>query len=120
MTELLVTMDDSIGPRQMVGFTLTQAGYQVPETMEEAGGLSDGAKAEKEMGEGRKMPGMDGIALVGCGDRWQGLNFIPVSMLIDASRVRPVQSGQKASVTGWIGGTFKAGQLVAVAGKACL
>ena len=111
MMECIAAMDDSVGTRQMVGFTLTQAGYRVPGTME-----AMEVPAEKEGGQ---APGMDGIALVRCGGSWRALDFIPVSMLMETPAARAVKSGP-GEVTGWIAGSYKAGQLVAVAGKAQL
>ena len=118
MAKLIMTADDSASVRQMVGFTLKQAGYDVVEAV-------DGKDAlEKITGSGvnmlitdLNMPHMDGIELIRQVRAQPQFKFIPIIMLTTESQAGKKQEGKAAGATGWIVKPFKPEQLVAVVKK---
>lgn len=118
MAKVIMTADDSASVRQMVGFTLKDAGYDVVEA-------KDGQDAlNKLTGSGvnmlitdLNMPNMDGIELIKQVRSQQQFKFIPIIMLTTESQAEMKQKGKAAGATGWIVKPFKPEQLVAVVKK---
>lgn len=114
----ILTVDDSTSVRQMVGFTLRKAGYEVVEAVDGKDGL---AKASSEKFDfiitDLNMPNMDGIQLITEVRKLPGYSFIPVLMLTTESQAEKKDAGRKAGATGWIVKPFNADQLIAVAQK---
>ena len=118
MSKVIMTADDSSSVRQMVGFTLKQAGYEVIEA-------SDGQDAVEKM-SGKtvdmvitdlNMPRMNGIELIKKVRSNPASKFIPIVMLTTESQAEMKQQGKAAGATGWIVKPFKPEQLIAVAKK---
>ena len=118
MKKKIITVDDSASVRQMVSFTLREAGYEVAEA-------ENGSEALKKLKEvaadlvitDLNMPVMDGIELIK-NIRMDSKNkFMPIIMLTTESQEAKKMEGKKAGATGWIVKPFKAEQLVAVAQK---
>ena len=65
MSKIIMTVDDSASIRQMVSFTLKQAGYQVLEATDGRDALSkiDGSGVHMMLTD-LNMPNMDGIELI--------------------------------------------------------
>jgi len=115
MSKRILTVDDSGSIRQMVGFVLKEAGYDVVSAV-------DGQDAVEKMKESPvemmitdlNMPNMDGIELI----RWTRANpdhkFIPVIMLTTESQMDKKQLGKEAGATGWIVKPFNPDQLLSV------
>lgn len=118
MDKIIMTVDDSASVRQMVGFTLKQAGYNVLEAV-------DGRDAlEKLNGESvnmvitdLNMPNMDGIELIRQLRAKPQFKFIPIIMLTTESQASKKQDGKAAGATGWIVKPFNPEQLLAVTKK---
>ena len=119
MSKTIMTVDDSTSVRQMVSFTLKQAGYEVVEAV-------DGRDALAKMNNGHSismvitdlnMPNMDGIELIRQLRALPGSKFIPIIMLTTESQDSKKQEGKSAGATGWIVKPFKPEQLVAVVKK---
>jgi len=118
MSKTIMTADDSASVRQMVGFTLREAGYEVVEAV-------DGRDAlDKLTGSGvnmlitdLNMPNMDGIELIRNVRAQQQFKFMPIIMLTTESQDSKKQEGRSAGATGWIVKPFKPEQLVAVVKK---
>jgi len=118
MTRTVMTVDDSASIRQMVNFTLKQAGYEVVEA-------GDGREAVAKLGGAKvdlvitdlNMPNMNGLELI----RWlrssQPHRFIPILMLTTESQEAKKQEGRAAGATGWIVKPFKPEQLLMVLKK---
>ena len=114
----ILSVDDSSSIRQMVGFTLRAAGYEVAEAVDGRDGL---AKA----GGGKfylvitdlNMPNMVGIQLIAALRKLPGYSFTPILMLTTESQAEKKDAGRKAGATGWIVKPFQADQLIAVAQK---
>lgn len=118
MSKTIITVDDSASIRQMVSFTLRDAGYQVIEAV-------DGKDALSKMNGGQihmmitdlNMPNMDGIELIRHVRADAGYKFIPIVMLTTESQAEKKQQGKEAGATGWIVKPFKPEQLLAVIRK---
>jgi two-component system, chemotaxis family, chemotaxis protein CheY len=115
MTQVILTTDDSASVRQMVSFTLKDAGYSVLEA-------SDGLEALDKIQGSRinmlitdlNMPKLDGIELIRQIRSKPQLKFIPIIMLTTESQDIRKQEGKAAGATGWIIKPFKPVQLVNV------
>lgn len=114
----VLTVDDSASVRQMVSFTLRNAGYEVAEAVDGHDGT--------EKAQGRKfdliitdlnMPKVDGIAMIAAVRKLPGYGFTPILMLTTESQPEKKDAGRKAGATGWIVKPFQPEQLVAVVQK---
>jgi two-component system, chemotaxis family, chemotaxis protein CheY len=113
-----MTVDDSASVRQMVGFTLRQAGYQVVEA-------SDGRDALAKLNGGvpnmvitdLNMPNMDGIELIRQLRASPQCKYVPIVMLTTESQPERKMAGKAAGATGWIVKPFTQEQLIAVVKK---
>lgn len=117
MSKTIMTVDDSSSVRQMVNFTLKNAGYRVVEA-------SDGKDALGKLnGEVHmvitdlNMPRMDGIELIRRIKANSSYKFIPIIMLTTESQSEKKMAGKAAGATGWIVKPFKPEQLLAVIKK---
>lgn len=118
MTKTIMTVDDSASVRQMVSFTLKQAGYDVLEAVDGVDGLSKATENQVHMMiTDLNMPNMNGIDLIRNLRKKQGMKFIPIIMLTTESQPGMKQAGREAGATGWIVKPFKPEQLVAVVKK---
>jgi two-component system, chemotaxis family, chemotaxis protein CheY len=114
----VLTVDDSASVRQMVSFTLRNAGYGVAEAVHGRQGLEKaGAERFDLIVTDLNMPEMDGIELIGALRRLPGYSFTPVLMLTTESQPEKKEAGRKAGATGWIVKPFQAEQLIAVVQK---
>ncbi len=117
MTKRIMTVDDSVSVRQMVSFTLKNAGYETVEA-------SDGQDALSKLNGGvhmivtdLNMPNLDGIGLIREVRSKTEYKFIPIIMLTTESQDSKKQEGKSAGATGWIVKPFKPDQLLAVVKK---
>ena len=117
MARILV-VDDSTTMRQMVSFTLVDAGHEVTEA-------EDGLKA-LEAAKGRKfdlvitdvnMPGMNGIDLVKSLREIAEFKFTPILVLTTESAQEIKGRGRDAGATGWIVKPFSPDVLLATLKK---
>ncbi|WHZ25210.1 MAG: Chemotaxis regulator - transmits chemoreceptor signals to flagellar motor components CheY [Nitrospira sp.] len=104
MGKTALIVDDSPTMRQMVAFTLTNAGFTVVEAQ-------DGRDAVNKVAGGGKMdvvvtdlnmPEMDGIALIKELRKLSAFRFTPILMLTTESAAEKKQAGKEAGATGWI------------------
>jgi len=115
MARKIMTVDDSATVRQMLSFTLQDAGYEVVEAV-------DGQDAMQKLSNGAvemlitdlNMPKMDGIELIRNVRKSPGSRFIPIIMLTTESQETKKQEGKAAGASGWIVKPFKPEQLLAV------
>jgi two-component system chemotaxis response regulator CheY len=114
----ILTVDDSASVRQMVAFTLRQAGYEVAEAVDGKDGLAkvNGGQFQLIITD-LNMPNLDGIQLIAAVRQVPGYNFIPILMLTTESQADKKDAGRKAGATGWIVKPFNAEQLLAVIQK---
>ena len=118
MARTIMTVDDSASIRQMVGFTLKGAGYDVVEATDGRDALSklNGNPIHMVITD-LNMPYLDGIGLIGELRKKPAYKFIPIIMLTTESQDSKKQEGKAAGATGWIVKPFKAEQLLAVVKK---
>ncbi|QYJ75247.1 response regulator [Shewanella sp. FJAT-52076] len=114
----ILAVDDSASMRQMVGFTLKTAGFDVTEAC-------NGDEALKAAQAGHydlvisdvNMPVMDGITLIRNLRTLPAYKFTPLLMLTTESGGDKKQEGRAAGATGWIVKPFNPEQLLATVRK---
>jgi two-component system chemotaxis response regulator CheY len=118
MLKKILTVDDSISIRQIVSFTLKEAGYEVVEACD---GVDALLKLENNTVNlvltDLNMPNMDGIELIRNIRTSQQHKFTPIIMLTTESQNEKKMEGRKAGATGWIVKPFVPEQLIAVIKK---
>jgi len=117
MAKTILTVDDSASVRQMVKFTLSDAGYTVIEAVDGSDALAKLAGPVNLVITDLNMPKLDGIGLirsVRSNPAWKGL---PILMLTTESHEGRKQEGKAAGATGWIVKPFTTQQLLAVVKK---
>src|SRR3546814_20230168 len=109
--ERVVAVDVSASMRQMVAFTLREAGFDVAEAEDGVAALAL-AKAEsfKAVLCDVNMPNLDGIGLVRALRQMPDYRFTPLLMLTTESTPEKKQEGKAAGATGWLVKPFKIGQ----------
>lgn len=118
MGKMIMTVDDSTSVRQMVSFTLREAGYEVTEAVDGKDALSKlSGVAVNMIITDLNMPNMDGIELIRQVRANPSYKFIPIIMLTTESQAEKKQEGKAAGATGWIVKPFKPEQLLAVVKK---
>ena len=118
MTHTILTVDDSASVRQMVGFTLKGAGYEVVEAKDGSDGLAKLSQSKISMIiTDLNMPNMDGIEMIRNVRAMAQYRFIPIILLTTESQDSKKKEGKKAGATGWIIKPFKPNQLLAVVKK---
>jgi two-component system chemotaxis response regulator CheY len=118
MSKKIITVDDSSSIRQMVGFTLKQAGYEVIEAVDGVDALERLASQQADMAlVDVNMPRMDGITLIKHLRLDPKHKFIPIIMLTTESQPEKKMEGKAAGATGWIVKPFKPDQLIGVIKK---
>jgi two-component system chemotaxis response regulator CheY len=118
MMRTALIVDDSTSVRQMVSYTLRQAGFAVLEGC-------NGSDALEKLGEQRvnliitdlNMPVMDGIEFIRHLRAKPNSRYTPVLMLTTESQVEKKQEGKSAGATGWIVKPFHPERLLEVVAK---
>ncbi len=114
----ILAVDDSASMRQMVAFTLKNAGFDVVEAM-------DGEDAfEKARGRDfslvltdQNMPRLDGIGLTKKLREQPKFKTTPILILTTESSDQMKQAGRAAGATGWLVKPFDPAKLIEVIGK---
>ncbi|MFA6596691.1 MAG: response regulator [Ignavibacteriaceae bacterium] len=118
MAKTIMTVDDSASVRQMVAYTLREAGYEVVEACD---GVDALAKIDTTVFSlvitDLNMPRMDGISLIKELRANPKIKFTPILMLTTESQNERKMEGKTAGATGWIVKPFKPEQLVMVVKK---
>ena len=118
MSKCALVVDDSPSLRQMVTFTMKQAGFDVIQAEDGTDGLSKltGQKVDVVVTD-LNMPKMNGIDMI-CGIRaMPTYKFTPILMLTTESQPGKKQEGKSAGATGWIVKPFAPEKLMAVVNK---
>ena len=117
MAKTILTVDDSASVRQMVKFTLAEAGYNVIEAVDGKDALAKLANPVNLVITDLNMPALDGIGLIRCVRANPACRGIPIIMLTTESQESRKKEGRAAGATGWIVKPFTAQQLLAVVKK---
>lgn len=117
MTTILI-VDDSASMRQMVEFTLKEAGHQVlvAEDGVMALNLAKGAASDLVITD-INMPNMDGITLIRELRALPAYKFTPILTLTTESTTDKKMEGKDAGATGWIVKPFNPEKLLATVSK---
>lgn len=118
MSKTILTADDSASMRQMIGFTLREAGYEVVEAVDGRDALAKlTAQPPQLLITDLNMPQLDGIALIRQVRALPQCKYLPIVMLTTESQDAKKQEGRAAGASGWIVKPFRPEQLVMVAKK---
>lgn len=118
MAKMALVVDDSTSMRQMVAFTLQQAGFDVIEGSDGKDALGKvNGKAVNLVVTDLNMPVMDGITLIRELRKLPNFKFTPILMLTTESQDSKKQEGKTAGATGWLVKPFNPEQLLGVVAK---
>ncbi len=118
MSKTIMVVDDSSSVRQMMSFTLENAGYEVVEA-------EDGRDALKKLGDSRinmivtdlNMPNVNGFELIRSVRSKSKYKYIPIVVLTTEFHDAKKKESKDAGATGWITKPFKPDQLIGVIKK---
>jgi two-component system chemotaxis response regulator CheY len=114
MAKVILTVDDSASVRQMVKFTLCDAGYTVIEAVDGQDALEKLASPVNLVITDLNMPNLDGIGLIKSLRENPAYKRIPIILLTTESQDVRKREGKAAGATGWIVKPFTTQQLLAV------
>jgi two-component system, chemotaxis family, chemotaxis protein CheY len=114
MSKTILTVDDSASVRQMVSFTLKDAGYNVIEANDGQDALRKLKGTIDMVVTDLNMPNVDGLEFIKALRRMPAFKFVPIIMLTTESQMEKKQAGKFAGATGWIVKPFQPEQLIAV------
>lgn len=114
----ILAVDDSLTMRQLVSFTLKNAGYEVVDAVD---GLDAWQKASARCFDlvltDQNMPNLDGIGLTRKLRDSPNFKNTPILILTTESSDQMKQSGRAAGATGWLVKPFDPAKLIEVIGK---
>ena len=118
MAKTILAVDDSASIRQMVGFTLKGAGYDVVEAVDGQDGLerARGRQVNLVLTD-QNMPRMDGLTLIRALRGTDEYRTVPILMLTTESSDAMKAQGRAAGATGWLVKPFDPKRLVDVIKK---
>lgn len=114
MAKTILTVDDSISIRQMVGFTLRGGGYDVVEAADGRDALGRLTGRIDMIVTDLNMPNMNGLELIRAVRATPAYRAIPIVMLTTESQDASKLAARAAGATGWIVKPFRPEQLLAV------
>jgi len=118
MTKTFLIVDDSASMRQLVAFTIKDAGYDVLLAENGKDALEKMSKTKIDMViTDLNMPEMDGITFIRELRGKVDFKFIPIVMLTTESQEAKKQEGRAAGASGWIVKPFSPSQLMDVVKK---
>lgn len=118
MAKTFLIVDDSASMRQLVSFTIKEAGFDVlvAENGKDALGKLGGSKVDMVITD-LNMPEMDGITLIKTLRGMPNYKFTPIVMLTTESQETKKQEGKQAGASGWIVKPFTPDKLLDVVKK---
>lgn len=118
MTLTVMTVDDSRTMRDMVSYTLKEAGYNVLEAEDGQHAITvlNGQKADVIITD-LNMPNMDGITLIKELRAKPDYRVTPILMLTTEADDTKKAAGREAGATGWIVKPFNPEKLLSVVKK---
>lgn len=114
----ILAVDDSASMRQMVSFTLKNAGYDVVEAVDgqDAFDKARGRKFDLVLTD-QNMPNLDGIGLTRKLRDHPSFQATPILILTTESSDQMKQAGRAAGATGWLVKPFDPTKLIEVIRK---
>ncbi|MBK1722870.1 response regulator [Thiocystis violacea] len=118
MAKTILTVDDSPSIRQMVSFTLKDAGYSVSEAVDGQDGLDKARSGSFNLiFTDQNMPRMDGLTLIKQLRAMPQYKTTPILMLTTESSDAMKSQGRAAGATGWLVKPFDPQKLMDVVRK---
>ena len=118
MAKTALVVDDSPSMRQLVSYTLGEAGFEVLQGGNGQEGLGQLDKARVQLiVTDLNMPVMDGIAFIKEVRGRAAHRFTPILMLTTESQDASKQAGKAAGATGWLVKPFDPERLLQVVQK---
>jgi two-component system chemotaxis response regulator CheY len=115
MSRKALVVDDSLSMRQMLAYTLQQAGFEVLQGAHGKEGLTQLQSGKVDLViTDLNMPEMDGITFIRSLRALDTCRFTPVLMLTTESQDAKKLEGKAAGATGWIVKPFDPEKLLAV------
>lgn len=120
MAKTILAVDDSKTMRDMVTFTLKDAGYQTIEAEDGKAALTllSGSTVDAIITD-LNMPNMNGFDLIRAVRADAKHKFVPILMLTTEGDDAKKQEGKSAGATGWIVKPFNPQKLIDVVKKVC-
>ena len=114
----ILAVDDSASMRQMVSFTLKNAGYEVTEAVDGEDALKKAnTRAFDLVLTDQNMPHLDGIGLTRKLRQTDKFKSTPILILTTESSDQMKQAGRDAGATGWMVKPFDPAKLIEVIKK---
>ena len=114
----ILLVDDSTSMREMVSFTLREAGHDVSEAEDGVEALEFAKKTTVNLViTDVNMPNMDGITLTGELQTLDDYKFIPILILTTETGTAKKEQGKVAGATGWIEKPFDPDHLLATVNR---
>jgi two-component system chemotaxis response regulator CheY len=114
----ILLVDDSTSMREMVSFTLREAGHDVSEAEDGVEALEFAKKTPVNLViTDVNMPNMDGITLTGELRTLDDYKFIPILILTTETGTAKKEQGKVAGATGWIEKPFDPDHLLATVNR---
>jgi two-component system chemotaxis response regulator CheY len=114
----ILAVDDSASMRQMVSFTLKNAGYHVVEAVDGQDALDKSNANDFDLVlTDQNMPRLDGIGLTKKLREHPKFKATPILILTTESSDQMKQAGRAAGATGWLVKPFDPSKLIEVIGK---
>jgi two-component system, chemotaxis family, chemotaxis protein CheY len=118
MAKTILTVDDSASIRQMVSFTLKEAGYAVTEAIDGQDGLDKARSNSFDLVfTDQNMPRLDGLSLIKQLRVLPQYKSVPILMLTTESSDAMKSQGRAAGATGWLVKPFDPAKLLEVVRK---
>jgi two-component system chemotaxis response regulator CheY len=118
MAKTILIVDDSVGIRQIVSFTVKSAGYDVIEGVDGVDALTklNGQKVHLIICD-LNMPNMDGISFVKEVKKMDDYKFVPIIMLTTESQISRKLEGHAAGAKAWVVKPFLPEQMLNAVSK---
>lgn len=114
----ILAVDDSPSMRQMVSFTLKNAGFNVVEAVDGQDAFEKASQRDFNLVlTDQNMPRMDGISLTKKLRENPKFKTTPILILTTESSDQMKQAGRSAGATGWLVKPFDPAKLIEVIGK---
>ena len=113
----ILAVDDSASMRQMVAFTLKNAGYEVVEAVDGEDAFEKTRTRNFDVVTDQNMPRLDGIGLTRRLREHAKFKTTPILILTTESSDQMKQAGRAAGATGWLVKPFDPAKLLEVIKK---
>ena len=114
----ILAVDDSASMRQMVSFTLKNAGFDVTEAVDGQDALERSNSRDFDLVlTDQNMPHLDGIGLTRKLRQNPKFKTTPILILTTESSDQMKQAGRAAGATGWLVKPFDPAKLIEVIGR---